>query len=200
MENCVHYIITSFNWGVYRRYKERAGWWMEERVRLFKKYPLPGMRAQTNQRFRWVLIFDPDTPEIPDFEYENIIYSTIPSAKDNVARVDSQWLITSRIDNDDYYEPTFIDEIQRCFKEKTMLVDIGGRQLDDRTGKFYTFPLYNCTSPFISLIEKRPFKTVKHLNHMAMKNHFTPKYINKQLAVQVVHGNNKMNMIVGKPL
>lgn len=201
MERFVHYIITSFNWGVYkkRRYRDCAEWWVEDRIRLFEKYTLPGMRAQTNQDFRWVLIFDPSTPEIPNFDYDNIIYSTTPSARDNVARVGTEWLITTRIDSDDYFEPTFIEEIQRCFNKKEVLVDIGGRQLDDRTGKFYEFPPYKCNSPFISLIEKRPFKGIKCHNHGDMKRYFKTKYINKKLAVQVVHDNNLMNRLTNKP-
>ena len=143
-------------------------------------------------------MFDPDTPEVPDFDYDNIIIvpPTGTSQYFN-KRAYAGWLITSRLDNDDYYEPTFIEEIQRCFKEKELLIDVNGRQLDHITGKFYQLPKYNRNSPFLSLIERKGarYKTARYTNHSKMNNHFRTKYINKKLVVQVIHDTNQMNRL-----
>jgi len=171
---------------------------MSKRMELFEKYTLPGMRAQTNQNFKWLVQFDVDTPEVPDFDYGNIIICHERGAKEYLDKhVRDKWIITSRLDNDDYYEPTFVEEIQRCFDMRELLIDIGGRQLDHKTGKFYQFPKYSMDSPFISLIEKRKggYRTVKCHNHGQMKRHFRKKYINKKLVVQVIHDTNEMNRL-----
>jgi len=197
MERFVHYIVTPFNYGLYKRSWDTEAW-MEKRLRLFRKYTLPAMKAQTCQNFKWLIRFDPDTPEIPQFDYENIITSfEVGAGKYLNKHVKTPWLITSRIDNDDYYEPTFVEEIQRCFEEREILIDVKGRQLDDKTGLFYSFPKYDRNSPFITLIERKKYKyyTVKRYNHGDMKNHYRSRVIHKKLAVQVIHDTNQMNRL-----
>ena len=200
MERFVHYIVTTFNCGLYKRSWD-TGKWMEKRLELFEKYTLPSLKAQTCQDFKWLLMFDPATPKIPDFDYDNIIITCESgTAKYFNKHMKDKWLITSRLDNDDYYEPTFVEEIQRCFKEEQLLIDVNGRQLDHKTGKFYKLPKYNLNSPFLSLIERRKdwivkYKTVRYTNHGKMKQYFKTKYINKKLVVQVIHDNNRMNSL-----
>jgi len=75
------------------------------------------------------------------------------------------------------------------------LIDVNGRQLDHKTGKFYQFPKYSLDSPFLSLIEQRDYKTARYTNHGKMKQHFKTKYINKKLVVQVIHDTNQMNSL-----
>ena len=173
---------------------------MKQRLEVFREYTLPSLKAQTCQDFRWLIRFDPDTPKIPDFDYDNIVISFERGAGIFLNKhVKSKWLITSRIDNDDYYEPTFVEEIQRCFNEKTLLIDVDGRQLDAKTGKFYQFPKYSMNSPFLSLIERKKdrYRTVKCYNHGDMRNHFPCRKICKKLVVQVIHGTNLMNRLTG---
>jgi hypothetical protein len=199
MERFVHYIITPFNYGLYKRSWDKEAW-MEQRLDIFRRYTLPSLQRQTNQNFKWLIRFDPDTPEIPDFGYDNIVISHDAGAGQYLNKhVRTPWLITSRIDNDDYYEPTFVEEIQRCFDEREMIIDVDGRQLDAKTGLFYAFPKYRMNSPFLSLIEKRRerYRTVKCYNHGDMRNHFPGMKIHKKLVVQVIHDTNQMNRLTG---
>lgn len=201
MERFVHYILTHFNYGLYGRSWDKE-LWMKKRLDIFRRFTLPSLQAQTNQDFKWLIRFDPQTPEVPDFGYDNIVTSFDPGAGMYINRhVTTPWLITSRIDNDDYYEPTFIEEIQRCFNEEELLIDVNGRQMDIKTGRFYRFPKYSLNSPFLSLIEKKKdrYSTVRCYTHGDMKNHFKTRYINKKLVVQVIHDTNLCNRLTNIP-
>lgn len=61
------YILTRFNLRLWRRNKflqpVNDSKWLEERFVLFEKYCLPSIMAQTQQNFRWIILFDAETPQ-----------------------------------------------------------------------------------------------------------------------------------------
>lgn len=119
MKKFEHYLLTKFNIGLYNDKKiDKNGrkinddQWMEHRLKLFEKYCFPSIIKQTNQNFKWLVLFDRRTPKrylndinrfkkykhfIPFFGGwfdENIKKNLDPHAK---------YLITTRIDNDDAF-------------------------------------------------------------------------------------------------
>jgi len=175
--------------------------WMEHRVKLFNEITLPSVMLQTEMNFTWLLSFAEETPkDLIDYyaSWPNvkIIYEYPQTwlrrqygwvdyeAGESALLLDGDWIITTRLDNDDYIYPTFIEKIQAKFDEKFLLVDTDGRQWDLKTGDLYrrfierdgrefdlktglfsgksdlktgqlhTVERKTCNSPFISLIEQ----------------------------------------------
>ena len=126
-----------------------------------------------------------------------------------------EWIITTRLDNDDIILPTFIEKIQAQFNERFLLVDTDGYQLDLRTGKHYDVARRSNNSPFISLIERTgevwnsmdgktiitdQVKTAMWCNHTNMELHFPSMKIPERLYKMVIHGRNIANRIIGREL
>src|SRR5210317_450472 len=129
-----HYILTRYNSGLFtdNLYKiEDKGLYMDSRLPWFKKH-LKSLDNQTNQNFTHVVSIDPNTPE----EYLRPILNAVYFAKTNSVFIyekhidwlkrqhKEEWLITSRLDNDDEYYPEFVETIQKNFKKERMVYDI----------------------------------------------------------------------------
>ena len=139
----------------------------------------------------------------------------------NKTLFDGDWIITSRVDNDDTVYPDYIQRVQEQFNEKFLLVDTDGLQRDVRTGKHYTVNRDSNNSPFISLIEQvgtpwqsiskdqnerdifkkntegMPIKTVYFCSHSKMEYHFPSMKIQEKLYKMNIHDRNVINKIVG---
>lgn len=151
--------------------------WMDHRIKLFEKYCLPNVMLQKGD-FIWLLSFAPGTPKwITDkyasFPHIKIIYEYPKTWLRKQPLKDGEWIITSRLDNDDTIYPDYIERVQEQFNEKFLLVDtdglqrdlltdkyytryikIPGGEIDLKTARFYTVERKTCNSPFISLIEQ----------------------------------------------
>lgn len=185
-----HYIFTRFNkldssMSIYNNPQiENPEEWMEHRIGLFNNITLPSVMLQTEVNFTWLLSFDQRTPQkiidfYASFPRVKIIYeypATYLRGLYGNSLKDGDWIITTRLDNDDYIAPTFIEKVQSKFNEEFLLVDTDGRQwdlktnklyarfiehpvdpkkeIDLKTGKLYTVERKTCNSPFLSLIEQ----------------------------------------------
>jgi len=124
-----HVLITRFNLptaGPEGRVRQREGW-LTGRVALFEKYCLPSVRAQTNQNFRWLIYFDPDSPDwlvhrlspyVRDQVFEPIYRAEVTPAiiVDDIRSgrtTPSADLLTTNLDNDDGLAADFVDRLQR---------------------------------------------------------------------------------------
>lgn len=201
--------------------------WMQHRIKLFEKYTLPSVLNQTCRNFQWLLSFAKETPDkITDryrsYPFVKVIYqypADFVRGLYGTVLKDGDWLITSRLDNDDTIEPTYIAKIQEQYLDDMVpdnffLVDTDGRQLDLKTGKYYTVARRSNNSPFISLIEKvgvkfksingtqidEPIKTVFYCSHSKMEWHFPSMKIPERLYTMIIHDRNISNKIVGEPL
>lgn len=124
-----HFIITRFN---LRRdaADERAinPAWLDERFALFDRFCFPSVKAQTSQHFRWLVLFDEQTPpqaraRIREYErWPTFIPVFFAPASREQARqaVQAQLrgqppasLLTTRLDNDDALSTRFIELVQR---------------------------------------------------------------------------------------
>ena len=219
-----HYIFTRWNLmdndnNIYNnRFIYDPEEWMEHRIKLFNEITLPSVMCQTSNNFTWLLSFAKETPKWITDEYASwpnvkIIYEYPRSwLREKAGLKDGEWIITSRIDNDDFIFPEYIEKVQSKFNEEFLLVDTDGRQLDLKTGKHYTVERKTCNSPFISLIEQvgtpwkstttgstihERIKTVYYCSHTKLEWHFPAVKINEVLYKMVIHDRNAANRIVG---
>jgi hypothetical protein len=215
-----HYLITRFNlrnpkWTVTKNNellltKE----WMDERFELFANFCLPSVVAQTQKNFKWLIYFDSGTAEehrqqisslINSHPFIEIFYidgmpNLIPSIKSYLSEYSkSEYLITSRIDNDDCISINFIDQVQQQFEKQDYFA------IDFTSG--YTLNMdpimigkkEHIFNPFISLIEmnKNP-KTVWTNDHNQWKKETSLIHIsNNRVWMSVIHTKNKVNEFDG---
>ena len=120
-----HFLITRFNiatnWTLDKANRPtQTLQWLEHRFRLFEEYCLPSVTAQTCTDFKWLCLFDADTPLeyiekaesyrrecknfIPCFLSKTEAKDLIPSLQSiirSLLPVNTDMVITSRLDNDD---------------------------------------------------------------------------------------------------
>ena len=217
-----HYLITRFN-------LRKKGWdvtknneallteaWMEDRLKLFGDYCVPSVAAQTNRNFTWLLFFDSSTPQrfreiaealLSDMENAKIFYvdgmdAFYPEIKRfvNADAESADYLITSRMDNDDCIHREYIQSIQDEFKSQDyMAVDIiKGFSLQVEP-QFMLGKKEHAFNPFISLIEKNDDpKTVWFNDHNLWKRETRIIQLShKRLWMSIIHGKNKVNEFDG---
>lgn len=217
-----HYILTRFNlrakdWTTTKNNeKVLTEEWLEERFWLFENYCFNSVKNQRNQNFKWLVFFDDHTPEVykqkvAEYQksYDNFIPyfidgmdNFLPEIVKAIQNSDSEeYIITSRLDNDDCIHENYTDVIQRQFDQQDhqaidvidgYTVEIGE---DIRLG--YVTKLNN---PFISLIEKKDdFQTVwfrdRHGSWKYEKN--MTRVRNERLWLSVIHSRNKVNEFSG---
>lgn len=104
-----HFILTRFNLRLWENDKKNAPVrtveWLKERFILFEAYCLPSILTQTSQNFKWICLFDIDTP----VEYRSNFRMQIKQH----ANPDDEHLITTYLDNDDCLRKDFVERIQK---------------------------------------------------------------------------------------
>lgn len=215
-----HFLITRFNIksDVWLHTKSGAltntEAWLEQRFTLFETYCLPSVKNQNNQAFKWLIVFDINTPnpfknriEALSEAYSNMIVlytesfqtlkTTVSEAIVTELTSEDKFIITTRLDNDDAIHKDFTKCIQHTFvpQHNTLIDLIKGYQLIVNN---YNNDVRQYTSqynPFISLIEETAkFETVMAKNHEHWKT--LPNRIvfnQKALWLQVIHGDNILN-------
>lgn len=217
-----HLLITRFNlknpeWKQLTKNNESLldDSWMNERLELFSNYCFPSISNQSNQNFEWLLYFDSTTSETHKSKIAEIIGNTtniksfyidgMPVFNESIIKyveenISTEYLITSRIDNDDCIHKDFINEIQKHFDKQDFLAidNIEGYTLQIEPN-FILGKKEHIFNPFISLIEKNKNpKTVWHYVHNMWKKE--PRLIHvteKRLWLSVIHGKNKVNEFDG---
>ena len=217
-----HLLITRFNlknpeWKQLTKNNESLldDSWMNERLELFANYCFPSISNQSNQNFEWLLYYDSTTSETHKSKIAEIIGNKtniksffidgMPVFNESIIKyveenISTEYLITSRIDNDDCIHKDFINEIQKHFDKQDFLAidNIEGYTLQIEPN-FILGKKEHIFNPFISLIEKnnQP-KTVWHYVHNMWKKE--PRLIHvteKRLWLSVIHGKNKVNEFDG---
>ena len=202
-----HYILTRFNLGVYsdnNPYRQHVGdaeQWMAHRLDLFERLCLPSVLSQTWRNFTWLLAFDEDTPRRILLRYDyidnvQIIYEQ-PHLWLRRQKPECEWLLTSRIDNDDWYAPQFAERLQDAFMERTEVVDVNYEAVDLNTSKHYASGRRRANSPFLSLYEpwgNNPM-TAMGRPHSIMPDIYSSRRLDGVLAYQGIHGKNVCNKI-----
>lgn len=129
MTSLAHFVVTRFNLraaaatGDYQIDEE----WLTRRLDLFEKFCFPTVAGQSVQDFKWLVLFDSETPpKIRDRiaklqEWQNFIPKFVPPATEHSCRLAvterletiPDLLVTTRLDNDDGICRTFIEQIRR---------------------------------------------------------------------------------------
>lgn len=218
-----HFLITRFNLKVDSWTTTREGKtvldekWLSQRFLIFEKYCLPSVMGQTDLNFKWLLFFDTDTPLnfknkikglIQGFSQFEVIYinnskllneAIKKNIEKNLLHNWPEFIITTRLDNDDLLHREFIATIKRLYKPSDNLVIDLRKGYQVSLGKTheeirsFNFPF----NPFISLVEKsNNIKTVMSKEHRNWKeNSNVVIYDKKELWVELIHDSNKVNAI-----
>lgn len=226
-----HYLITE--WNVDMLDME----WLLERQKLFEKFTLPSVQAQTNKDFEWILVSDSRTPDefkkvldsypatVLYFDFENFDWESpvftgkgtraqhelmqrsidleyiAKPLREYIGTPDTDYVITSRLDNDDGISIDHIDKIQRFAKEnwngKRFWLNLV-RGLKYNHGD--VFPVNSPHSPFISFVESpKGLLTTYHVSHTEAKKCTKHTIIQvregKATWLQVIHGGNLLNRL-----
>jgi hypothetical protein len=219
MNNLQHFILTRFNVRVDYS-KTRAGInpdWLNHRFQLFDQFCYPSVRSQSNQNFQWLVFFDSETPKtfqnrikkyaqwqnfIPvyvDCEFTNEINrkAIVQHLKTHV-----DYLITTRLDNDDAISKNFVQLTQNNFQQQEFEFLNFTSGYVWHNGKLYAFDYLH--NPFMSLIEKihepsiNGFKTIICGQHTELSSMGKIKQIKaKPTWLQVIHDKNVSNRIRG---
>ena len=222
-----HFIITQFNLRkLPYRAKVETDWvkWTQDRIKLFNRYCLPSFLNQSNKNFTWLIYFDSKTPqqfnhllkELNDISFVKLCFADsydhfMVKYIEDIEKLSSntEWIITTRCDNDDALQKDAVNTIQNNFiqKDEFLISLASGFTLDvmDNTLSHYYYPM----SPFISLIEstkKSEFKGIFYKEHtrwnelrlritteLLKKNKKSVFVLEKPYWLQVIHSKNVSN-------
>ena len=212
--NICHLILTRFNCRFAASWKLRAlePQWLSDRFDLFERYCLPSMKAQTWQRFRWLLLFDEETPSpfrerSESYAAHNIepiwVGNVTPELVDQIIREriapGATHVMTTRLDNDDTFS---IDAMARL--ATAARATSARRYLNFPTGYVLSrgrlYRHYHQANAFVSLIEPvdGTIDNVWKIPHTEIASHAPVVQIDDSPAwLQVVHGDNVSNRVRG---
>jgi hypothetical protein len=208
-----HLVLTRYTVkGLF--YDDFSPQWLEERLRLFRTYCVPGMERQTAKDFTWLIFCD----ETTDPAYVDEIRASAasvpqlriaPTSRERRIRLpeavapfiddDTDVLITTRLDTDDSLNTGSVAAIQGYLTGflaspygKWMVTFPRGYRYDESTGRLFACYWPHC--PFMSMFERlRPgskkFRGVYKRNHH--KLHLdTPVHFDESIPewLQVIHG------------
>lgn len=216
-----HFLVTRFNLTVPDWKTSKNGGlvltdeWLKKRFYLFENYCLPSVRNQINQNFVWCVFFDTSTSEyfrdkikIIEANYKNfkpIFIDGMGYLKDsfidfishNISKDEEDYIITTRLDNDDIVHKDFVNTIQSLFQPIDLtVIDLKkGYQvsidIEKPEVRLYTHPF----NAFISIIESsKSFNTVFSRAHYGWKNeNYIVSFVDKRLWIELSHHDNYVN-------
>ena len=196
-----HYLITRYNLGFKNWTRDKNGkeirtqYWLQEREILFNTFCVPSVLNQSTQNFKWIILTDKHGPQFnfpePIIELRIEGLNWVETLQKWIkANTQSEFLITTRLDNDDAIYKSLLGDVQNKFeKQPFQFVNPYNGYL------LYNHKLYKTQHPsnqFISLIESaRDPKTVYYLMHGEART--TGKILQisgKRYWIRVVHGRN----------
>ena len=219
-----HFVLTKFNVRVnYKKLnKSTVGLnpdWLEHRFELFERFCFPSLRKQSNQNFQWLVFFDIKTPakfkeKVRKYTaWQNFVpvyvdrdkYPPGGLAKPVIRkylRQDVEYLITTRIDNDDGVALDFINLIQENFSQQNLqFINFNYGYVWHRQ-KIYL--LKEKSNHFTSLIEKierkaeAEFKTIYCARHSKLELQGNIKRLDiAPTWLEVIHDRNVTNRVRG---
>ena len=202
--NLKHFIFVRYNLGLYTDnvYNiEDPDEYMRLRLPMFKRL-MESIKNQTIDHEAEVLVsVDVNTPEHLFLDVAMVCTQygakIIYHAHDDYLidqQIGEDWLLTSRIDNDDEYYPDFFEKLYSYINSKPreeLILDAQGAK--ERNGKVTLTPRDYPNSPFISLLEpSNQRKTVFYGKaHTQVPLHFKCEWISEEPLTKVhLHGSN----------
>jgi len=198
-----HYIFTRFN---YPDTYEHT----EERIKIFRDYTLPSVLGQTDNNFKWLITVNPNQDHLFDFiddDRVKLINSKNEVGSNFVQYIkndfDSEYLITTRLDNDDLLRRDSIETKMNIFlsNPEINLIDSNGYRMDRDASKMVEFSMYQAklNSPFSTAIKKITSEitysdTVYSIKHGHLYQKFkNVEFIKERMWIQLIHKTNKLN-------
>lgn len=208
--NYKHYVFTRFNYS--SNYTH-----LNKRLDIFSKITFPSFLNQTNKNFTWLISVNPIHKDLFNSfldrgidiqiveEIDNSDTPSLPTSFLNFLNKEPQvdYLITSRIDNDDAIHKDYIQTIYKSFSQNqsTRIIDGNGYRLLKNNEQYY-FNLYHSKfiSPFSTLIYENPQYPIDfsstifadmhvHLHHKFSEIEFIPN----RNWIQYIHDSNVSN-------
>ena len=217
----IHIITTRFNVPTENWAQTRSGHtaltdeWHEHRFDLFQKYTFPSFKNQKNKNFIWLVFFDVNTSEkyrqiisrlqqnLPNFTPVFVkdgseINSGITEIFRKYFQQDTQFVISTDIDNDDLLHEEFVDIIQSLYKPvHNAVIDLRrGLQMSlIKQNQVLVNEYYAVANPFVSLVENiNSFKTIMNEWHNNFRHYDNViSYDHKPLFIQLIHTHNLLN-------
>lgn len=220
-----HYIITSFNLPRSNRLDKNGNptmtpEYMDKRFQLFERFCFPSIYAQTNQNFTWLILFSDKTEEVYRKKiaaYCERLPNLIPLFLDDAFAL--RWRdfiayyimndlkepygITTRLDNDDALNITYVERVQKLVTEKKLekaflAFPYGLRYSTRHKIAFKSEPIpFN---HYISLVlpNDNNFKLVFFCDHTKLEEtgyQVVVDWEEKMMWLEVVHSTNAVNKI-----
>jgi hypothetical protein len=225
-----HFIITRFNLvHTHPKYntdkngnKTLTDSWLEGRFKLFDDFCFPSIQNQTNLDFKWLVLFSASTPKhfkeristyastfsnfVPLYFEDGSDTPTLLKKEINALLPDSQeYLITTRIDNDDAFHEDMVANIQNRFsKQQDVIFNFDNGIQYDTTYSVLCEVTYlnNAFTTRIERIVNGNFETGVFIKHTQINQVVgSVQYIKTQpLWLQVIHDGNVSNSLKIKKL
>jgi hypothetical protein len=213
MRDIDHVLLTRFNLptrGVESTIRAKEGW-LRDRVALFERYCLPSVSSQTSKDFRWIIYFDPQSPDWLMEKIETLSASGIfvPIFRESVSPAElvsdlretthalRSHLITTNLDNDDGLAADFVERIQSIpvSAEHTALY-LGRGIIKSASGLYRRRDPHNA---FCSVRENWTDPQTCWVDwHDLLPRHMEAKSIGGAPGwLQVIHGTNVSNRVRG---
>ncbi len=211
--NYSHFLLTRFNVKFSATSKAPSDDWLRNRLGYFRQWALPSIRAQSARFDHWLIFCDGASPawfkdEMNALKDCNITVIWVDGAMSSQVgeaveeRATRDYIITTRLDNDDAIAKDFLELVQRHFasQEFAFINLSNGVQYHD--GRFYSYA--DPSNPFISLVERRGQRRARTVFldwHTRLETHGPIERVRSHPAwIQNVHGENLTNKIYGMPI
>ena len=210
--NATHFVLTRFNVRSFYHTAEPTDEWLHGRLGLFRKFCLPCLANQTNRNFIWLVFVDSLSPKwfltemlkLGEGIFEMVVvvgaFTPATISTEVSLRTDTNYVLTTRLDNDDAVADDFIETIQRFFDGQVFefLNLVNGAQYTP--GKAYLRPYTK--NPFLTLVENittNPPSTVFVEHHYRVDEKGPVRNIRTShpMWLQIIHGGNVLNEVVG---
>lgn len=208
-----HVLLTRFNLpsqGVERMVRAQDSW-LENRVKLFERYCLRSVKAQTAENLHWIIYFDPESPgwlleRIEEWSADNLFMPVFRATVSNselcadlrdVVKDPGTWLLTTNLDNDDALAVDFAQRLRlsatqphRAALYLTEGLIVCGKRLFRRTDR---------SNAFCSVAEswENPVTCWADWHNLLGKRMPVVEIGGAPAWLQVVHGGNVSNRVHG---
>jgi sugar phosphate isomerase/epimerase len=203
--------------------------WLQRRKKVFERFTLPSVQAQSNKNFEWILVSDSRTPDefkkVLDSYGASVIYHDFENHKwkippgdnetrlersvrletigeiiaEHIGKQDTDYVITSRLDNDDCIAFDYIENTQKFSKElwdgtKFWLSLVRGYKWNED----HVYNHNTKWNSFLSFIESpENLETTYQCCHTQAGDSGYPVHIMRRGVppswLEVIHGENVMN-------
>ncbi len=221
-----HYLVTRYNVPFENWDRDKAGnqvghdEWMQQRLSLFKKFCVPTILHQSNQAFHWLIYLDVQTApsaleaihkelkvvKNAEVRFAATMQDLLGDLRKVLSTVETDYIITSRLDNDDGLGREYIQQIQNAFVpgDKTLINMLQG-VLYDSDKRILTTVRNARLNHYTSLIEKRhpdqECLTVLGFSHTAPPEECKVINVDADYAwLKIIHGRNLNSRTKGKPV